>query len=144
MKSRLTVLPVSAVILLVVLGCVFARSAAATRPPAQSSTPPAEGAKAPNDQSQREARVTAGTKNQVAFDTTPGSQRMTVRYVLEITDASGQVTLHDLKRPRMIQRRTIMVPLPDLAPGDYKLVVIAEGNGDSKRSATLLLHVDPK
>jgi hypothetical protein len=143
MKSRLTVLPASAVILLVLLGCVFERSEGATRRD-QSNAPPADGAKATNAQSQREARVTAGTKNQVAFDTTPGSQRRTIRYVLEVTDASGQVTLHDLKKPKLIQRQTIMVPLPDLAPGDYKLVVIAEGNGDAKRSATLLLHVDPK
>ena len=126
MISRLRVLPVSAVMLLVVLGCVFERSEGATRPE-QRNARQADRAKAATPQGQRGARVTAGTKNRLAFDTTPGNQRKTKRYVLEITDASGQVTVHDVKKPRLTQRQTIMVPLPDLAPGDYKLVVIAAG-----------------
>lgn len=64
--------------------------------------------------------------------------------MLEITDASGTVTRHDVKKPRLLKRRTILVPLPALEPGQYTLVVVAEGDGWSTRSAALTHRVPVK
>lgn len=88
--------------------------------------------------------VPPGPGKYLAFDVLPRDHRRTTRYVLEITDPSGKVTLHDFKKPRLVKRQTIMVPLPTLEPGAYTLVVIAEGKGGATRSASITHQVAVK
>jgi hypothetical protein len=73
----------------------------------------------------------------LAFDVRPRDHQRTTRYLLEVTHPSGELTTHDLKKPPL-QRRTIMVPIPELTRGKYQLVVIAEfKDGPATRSKPL-------
>ncbi|MBA3886196.1 MAG: hypothetical protein H0X67_10765 [Acidobacteria bacterium] len=45
-----------------------------------------------------------------------------------------------MKKPPL-QRRTISVPVPELPPGKYKLVIIAESRGAVARSEVLAYEV---
>jgi hypothetical protein len=76
----------------------------------------------------------------IAFDVVSRNHRRTTNYVLEIVDAAGAKTVHDLKKPRP-RRGTIMVPLPDLAPGLYTFVVIAETDSGPLRSAEIRYEI---
>lgn len=107
--------------------------------------------KKPRQAAREEARrradqrlVPAGAGQHLAFDVVPRDYQRTKRYVLEITGESGAVTRHDVKKPRLLKRRTILVPLPALEPGQYTLVVVAEGDGWSSRSAGLTHRVPVK
>jgi hypothetical protein len=127
MKSRVTSL---GLILFVMLGC----SLDGEQKPRPSSGRNAEG----------QAIVPPGPGKYLAFDVLRQDYRRTTRYVLEITDPSGKITRHDFKKPRLVKRRTIMVPLPTLEPGAYTLVVIAEGPGGTSRSAPITYQVPVK
>lgn len=77
---------------------------------------------------------------QIAFDVRSRNHRRTTRYLLEVVDANGTKTVHDLKRPRP-RRGTITVPLPDLAPGKYTFVIIAETDAGPLRSAEISYEI---
>jgi hypothetical protein len=84
-----------------------------------------------------------GPGRYLAFDVRPRDHQTTIRYVLEVTHPSGQLSTYDLKKPKL-QRRTIMVPVPDLAPGKYQLVVIAENEKGASRSQPLAFEIRGK
>jgi hypothetical protein len=84
-----------------------------------------------------------GPGQYLAFDVRPRDYRQTNRYILEITHPSGQLSTHDLKKPKL-QRRTIMVPIPALEPGKYQFVVIAENEKGASRSDPLVLEIPVK
>jgi hypothetical protein len=79
----------------------------------------------------------------IAFDVIPWDHRRTTRYLLEVTDPAGTLTVHDLKRPRL-RGRMIRVPLPNLPPGLYTFVVVAEGPAGTARSSPLKHQIDGK
>lgn len=139
MRSRVTSLALPGLVVVLVFGCALERGAGAGR---------AEQEKKPRQAAREEARrradqrlVPPGAGQHLAFDVRPRDYQRTTRYVLEITGESGTVTRHDVKKPRLLKRRTILVPLPALEPGKYTLVVVAEGDGWSTRSRALTHQV---
>lgn len=142
MRSRVTSIALPALVVVLVFGCALERGRAAGR---------ADQEKNPRQAAREEARRRAdqrllppGAAQHLAFDVLPRDYQRTKRYVLEITGQSGTLTRHDVKKPRLLKRRTIMVPLPALEPGQYTLVVVAEGDGWSSRSAALTHQVPVK
>lgn len=91
-----------------------------------------------------ERAVSPPAGQRLAFDVTAQDYQNTRRYVLEVTDAAGTVSTHDFSKPPLVRRGTILVPLPDLAPGVYTLVIIAENAGGATRSAAITHRVEPK
>jgi hypothetical protein len=132
MKSRTTV-PILVVMLLVVGGLWLERSHGTTTQAENGQPPSRPDPKKKRQKGAAEVNLGAGS---LAFDVEKKSHRATSRYMLEITHTSGQVTTHDLKKPKW-RRGTIAVPLPVLAPGNYQVVVIAEGPGGKSRSRPL-------
>lgn len=92
-----------------------------------------QGRQEPNKPRQNEAAHLSPGAHSLAFDVRRRDHRATARYVLEITHPSGDVTTHDLRKPKR-RRGSIVVPLPVLAPGKYQLIVVAEGPGGKSRS----------
>jgi hypothetical protein len=143
MKCRAAVLTLMAALVPMILGGALqghdapdARSGGARRrQPAR-----AEPRKPPG----RQEVVPPGPGTYLAFDVRPADRRITTRYVLEITHPSGERTLHDCRKPPLLQRRTILVRVPSLEPGEYTLVVIAEGPGGASRSAPIPYDVKAK
>ena len=84
--------------------------------------------------------IPPGPGRHLAFDMLPADHKKTTGYVLEVTHPSGELTTHDLKKPDL-QKRTILVPIPALKPGKYKLVVIADGPTGPRRSKSLDLEI---
>jgi hypothetical protein len=79
----------------------------------------------------------------LAFDVRPRDHERTTGYELEITHPSGKITTHDLEKPAL-QRRTIVVTVPPLASGSYRLVVIAKiDKGPETRSKPLTIDIPP-
>lgn len=142
MTSRVTALTLPAAILFILFGCALERSEGAGEQ--ERNKPPQTGRPEARRNPASQKLVPPGPGQHLAFDVLPRDHRRTTRYVLEITHPSGQVTLHDLKKPRLLKRRTIMVPIPSLEPGAYKLVIIAEGKGGSSRSAPIVHEVKQK
>lgn len=93
------------------------------------------------DREARQPLVPPQAGPHLAFDVTRQDYRRTRRYVLEVSDAAGRTTVHDFKKPPLLKRRTIMVPLPDVAPGVYTLVIIAENESGATRSAAITHQV---
>jgi hypothetical protein len=86
-------------------------------------------------------RTPPGPGPHLAFDVRPRDYQQTTRYVLEITHQSGKTTTHELGKPAL-QRRTIVVTVPPLPSGSYRLVVIAEiDKGTETRSKPLTLEI---
>lgn len=138
MRPRVRSLVLSALAVVLVFGCALERGVEAGRPEEKKPR------QAARDQARRRADqrlVPPGAGQHLAFDVRPRDYRRTTRYVLEITGESGTTRGHDVKKPRLLKRRTILVPLPALDPGQYALVVVAEGVGWSSRSASLTHRV---
>ncbi len=149
MNARAGVLASSAVVVLLLSGLALQGSYAKDeeqKPP----KPPSEAQANKPSKAERQARkakaqqlTPPGPGPHLAFDVRPKDYKKTVRYVLEITDPSGKLTTHDLQKPAL-QKRSILVPLPPLEPGKYKLVVVAESPGKPTRSAPLDLEIPKK
>lgn len=88
---------------------------------------------APERQRKKDRAQPSPAVRSLAFDVERKNHRLTSRYLLEVTSSSGQVATHDLKKPKW-RRGTIAVPLPELPPGKYVMVVVAEGRGAKARS----------
>ena len=96
--------------------------------------------KAEREKAKQASTAPAGPGRSLAFDVRPRDYQTTTRYVLEITHPSGELSTHDLKKPSLV-KRTIMVPLPDLKAGKYKMIVIAERPGGAIRSQPLSVQI---
>lgn len=132
MRRGMRVLVLPAVLGLLTGGCALEPNEG---PQAPEQSRPARGRDA------RQPLVPPQPGPHLAFDVTRRDYQRTRRYVLEISDASGRTAVHDVKKPPLVNRRTIMVPLPDLAPGAYTLVIIAENESGATRSAAITHQV---
>jgi hypothetical protein len=94
-----------------------------------------------NRKQDAQLRTPPGPGPYLAFDVRPRDHDRTTGYVLEITHQAGKTTTHDLGKPAL-QRRTIVVTVPPLASGSYRLVVIAKiDKGPETRSKPLTLEI---
>ena len=88
----------------------------------------------------REQALVPGPGRYLAFDVRSKDYKGTDRYILEVTHPSGERTTQDLRKPKL-QRRSIVVPLPTLPAGTYRLVIIAESKAGATRSPALSVDV---
>ena len=143
MKSRLSILGALAAGVLVVFGLTLQLGYGSGDPEQAGQKPRSRNQEAREKRrAERNKLELPGPGKHLAFDVRRRDYEKTTRYVLEIMDPSGKVTTQDLQKPKL-QRRTILVPIPHLKPGSYKLVVIAENPLGSTRSEPLPFVVPP-
>ena len=146
MNARVGVLASLGVVALLASGLAlqgsYARNDDDQKPQKRQSTAAPKSPKPPKAERRKAERLTPpGPGRHLAFDVRPKDYKTTSRYVLEITHPSGKLTTHDLQKPALQRKRSILVPLPPLEPGKYKLVVVAENPTGPTRSQPLALEI---